>query len=104
MITPERRSAHWQMPPQSAPPWAGSHESLGSSTQLCALSWHWMPAMPPQNWTHLPDASGFTPTCEQSSPAGHWCWNAGAMKPPHLMSAGCTSSHLCVLPLHSAAE
>src|SRR5205814_1940768 len=38
---------HWQMPPQSAPPVAGSQLSAGLSTHLPPPG-HLMPAMPPQ--------------------------------------------------------
>ena len=47
-ITQRAFAMHWQIPPQSAPPLAGSQSSLGSST-------HWPapgqgnPAIPPQN-------------------------------------------------------
>ena len=47
---------HEQMPPQSAPPLAGSQLSLGSSTHLPDPG-HGIPAMPPQETpfeTHLP--------------------------------------------------
>ncbi len=42
------------IPPQSAPPFAGSHESLGSSTHV-SPSAHWNAAMPPQNFLELSD-------------------------------------------------
>jgi len=55
-----------QMPPQSAPPWAGSQLSLGSSTHFPPPG-HALPAMPPHETlsaTHLPES--------QCVPAAHF--------------------------------
>ncbi|MEO7670221.1 MAG: hypothetical protein ABIW57_12835 [Polyangia bacterium] len=46
-VAHEEPALHWQMPPQSAPPAFGSHESPGSSTQL-AWPGQANPAIPPQ--------------------------------------------------------
>jgi len=59
-------STQEQMPPQSAPPWAGSQLSLGSSTHFPPPG-HALPAMPPHETafdTHLP--------ASQCVPAAHF--------------------------------
>jgi hypothetical protein len=55
-------STHWQMPPQSAPPFAGSQPSFGSSTHLPAPG-HAIPAIPPQ------DTLGQAPLSATETPA-----------------------------------